>query len=75
MKHFTTFIVAVLTVNLVLTVSWQSVIALVSAMAMHTAITLTQKEKAPTREIETLKSEVEKAIGETRKLSLKLGFR
>lgn len=75
MRYFTTAIVAILTVNLVLAVSWQAVLSLVCAMTMHTVLVVTQKEKLPPKEIENLKNEVEKAIGETKKLSLKLGFR
>ncbi|NBW17364.1 MAG: hypothetical protein EBR82_56230 [Caulobacteraceae bacterium] len=75
MKYFTTVIVAALTANLIISDEWQSVVALVCAMTMHTVISVFQKDKSVPKEIESLKSEVERAIGETKKLSLKLGFR
>ena len=75
MKYFTTGIVAVLTANLIVFTVWESVVALVCAMAMHTVLIAINKTKSNPREIEQLKTEVERAIGETKKLSLKLGFR
>ena len=75
MKYFTSLIVGLLTANLILFVSWEAALVLVCAMAMHTVLSVYKKDSSTPKEIENLKTEVEKAIGETKKLSLKLGFR
>lgn len=75
MKYFTTAIVAVLTANLIVFRTWECVAGLMFAMVMHTTLTMILRDKGNPREIEELKTEVEKAIGETKRLSLKLGFR